>query len=117
MWNLNVEAIYYTSIYASEHNQFDQLKEQLNQQVNELTADRDFYNRIIDYIERAQINYLNQRKDRLLEQLEVDEADISHALDELHIQQSLNSEQQLLIQDNRTEQLLKKYGTLLRMLI
>lgn len=114
MWNLNVEAIYYTSIYASEHNQFDQLKEQLNQQVNELTADRDFYNRIIDYIERAQINYLNQRKDRLLEQLEVDEADISHALDELHIQQSLNSEQQLLIQDNRTEQLLKEVRNIVK---
>ncbi|WP_420496016.1 dynamin family protein [Macrococcus psychrotolerans] len=114
MWNLNVEAIYYTSIYASEHNQFDQLKEQLNQQVNELTADRDFYNRIIDYIERAQINYLNQRKDRLLEQLEVDEADISHALDELHIQQSLNSEQQLLMQDNRTEQLLKEVRNIVK---
>jgi len=114
MWNLNVEAIYYTSIYASEHNQFDQLKEQLNQQVNDLTADRDFYNRIIDYIERAQINYLNQRKDRLLEQLEVDEADISHALDELHIQQSLNSEQQLLMQDNRTEQLLKEVRNIVK---
>lgn len=114
MWNLNVEAIYYTSIYASEHNQFDQLKEQLNQQVNELTADRDFYNRIIDYIERAQINYLNQRKDRLLELLEVDEADISHALDELHIQQSLNSEQQLLMQDNRTEQLLKEVRNIVK---
>lgn len=114
MWNLNVEAIYYTSIYASEHNQFDQLKEQLNQQVNELTADRDFYNRIIDYIERAQINYLNQRKDRLLEQLEVDEADISHALDELHIQQSLNSEQQLLMQDNSTEQLLKEVRNIVK---
>lgn len=114
MWNLNVEAIYYTSIYASEHNQFDQLKEQLNQQVNDLTADRDFYNRIIDYIERAQINYLNQRKDRLLEQLEVDEAEISHALDELHIQQSLNSEQQLLMQDNRTEQLLKEVRNIVK---
>lgn len=114
MWNLNVEAIYYTSIYASEHNQFDQLKEQLNQQVNDLTADRDFYNRIIDYIERAQINYLNQRKDRLLELLEVDEADISHALDELHIQQSLNSEQQLLMQDNRTEQLLKEVRNIVK---
>lgn len=114
MWNLNVEAIYYTSIYASEHNQFDQLKEQLNQQVNDLTADRDFYNSIIDYIERAQINYLNQRKDRLLEQLEVDEADISHALDELHIQQSLNSEQQLLMQDNRTEQLLKEVRNIVK---
>lgn len=31
MWNLKVEAIYFTSIYACEHNQFDQLKGQLNQ--------------------------------------------------------------------------------------
>ncbi|RAI80318.1 hypothetical protein BFS34_006935 [Macrococcoides caseolyticum subsp. hominis] len=115
MWNLNVEAIYYTSIYACEHNQFDQLKGQLNQQVDDLTADRDdFYDRIIDYIERAQINYLNQRKDGLLEQLEVDEADISHALDELHIQQSLNSEQQLLMQNDRTEQLIKEVRNIVK---
>ena len=115
MWNLNVEAIYFTSIYACEHNQFDQLKGQLNQQVDDLTADRDgFYDRIIDYIERAQINYLKQRKDGLLEQLEVDEADIFQALDQLHIQQSLNSEQQLLMQNDRTEQLIKEVRNIVK---
>ncbi|QYA41013.1 dynamin family protein [Macrococcoides caseolyticum] len=115
MWNLNVEAIYYTTIYTSEHNQFDLLKKQLNQHVNTLNTDRNrFYNRIIDYIERAQINYLNQRKDGLLAQLEVDEADISHALDQLHLQQSLNSEQQLLMQDDRTEQLIKEVRNIVK---
>jgi len=105
LWNIQLEALYLTSIYEHPLNQFDRLKQELMN--NQTLLDRsaaEFFERIVSYITSEQLRFLQSQQQDLLEQFDI-EADAYDAYKARMIEQSqLSAEQAIFKDDDSTRQ-------------
>ncbi|KAA1040215.1 hypothetical protein ERX35_004290 [Macrococcus equipercicus] len=102
LWKIDLEILYFTSIYDHLLNQFDQLKKELmtDQQVLNASA-AGFFKRIVPYITTEQLRFLEQTQKELLEQFGID-ADGFEDFKAKALEQSQLSEEQAIFSDEQT---------------
>lgn len=114
-WQLNVEHILFTSIYQCPNNEVERLiplmKDYLTHAQNEKDA---YFNRMVNYIESTQIDYLNNVKMRLLDELNLEEDEVEQAFDRATSQAAMNAEQAVLTDDNNDQLLLNAVKDILK---
>lgn len=106
-WQLKIDHILYTSIYDSPNNEINKVIPLMKRYAHTAQATKDLYfERMIEYIETTQINYLNEIKSNLLSTLNVEEEDVEIAYQKANANDAMNAEQAILTDVNSSQLLL-----------
>ncbi|ULG73330.1 dynamin family protein [Macrococcus brunensis] len=94
-WDIQIEKIFFTSIYEHELNEVAQLKDLLfNSDLIE-NSRRQFFDRITSYITGEQLRYLEDEKAGILDTLGFDQSELEANRNSIQESQALSEEQQL----------------------
>ncbi|WP_414046406.1 dynamin family protein [Macrococcus equi] len=106
-WDLKLERTIFTSIFDALHNEIDQVPPLMNNYAATAKANKEVYfERMIQYIESSQLTYLQQQKEKLLSELNLEAEEIDGAYQKTLDNVAINEEQSVLTAENNTELLL-----------
>ncbi|WP_414043109.1 dynamin family protein [Macrococcus sp. EM39E] len=102
-WHLNIETILYTSIFDSPYNEINLAMPLMKKYAAQAQVNKDaYFERMINYIEATQIDYLQDKKQNLLSDLNIEEDEVERAHQKATESAAMNAEQAILTDDNNT---------------
>ncbi|RXK19248.1 dynamin family protein [Macrococcus sp. DPC7161] len=104
-YQIDIEGLYYSTIYSSIHNQFEQIKSLIHDLANNRTGYNVYFDRITNYIEARHIDFLNDRLNKILSALDIEASQFEATYNTHKNNQKIFNEQSILADENN-EQLL-----------
>lgn len=102
-WEINLTDIFYVSKFDHPENELSHLSQYLVEKDNNREAIEDYVNRTVKFITEAQLGYIQNELQDILEQLNINEDEFEHAYAKFQQNQAVSEEARLL---NNPDQLL-----------
>lgn len=102
-WEINLTDIFYVSKFDHPENELSRLSQYLVEKDNNREAIEDYVNRTVKFITEAQLGYIQNELQDILEQLNINEDEFEHAYAKFQQNQAVSEEARLL---NNPDQLL-----------
>lgn len=100
-WQLKIDHILYTTIYDDPNNEIAKVIPLMTRYARNAETNKNrYFERMIEYIESAQIHYLNEIKTNLLSLMKVEEDEIDTAYQKASANVAMNAEQAILTDAN-----------------
>ena len=91
-WDIQLEATFYITKFSHEANEFESLKAFIRQQDENREPVKDYVNRMVDFITQHQSDYLEQKMNDILSQLNIETDQFDHAYDTFKQNQAVQEE-------------------------
>ncbi|WP_210129955.1 dynamin family protein [Staphylococcus sp. GDX8P54P] len=102
-WEINLTDIFYVSKFDHPENELSRLSQYLIEKDNNREAIEDYVNRTVKFITEAQLGYIQNERQDILEQLNINEDELEQAYAKFQQNQAVSEEARLL---NNPDQLL-----------
>ncbi|MHB7942706.1 dynamin family protein [Staphylococcus capitis] len=107
-WDIELTDIYYVSKFEHPENQINELSDYLVQMDNHRESVEDYVNRTIDFITEAQLAYIQNEIQDILDTLDIEEEDFEQAYMKFQQNQEVSEEAQLLNDSDKLLNYLKQ---------
>ncbi|PTG40759.1 dynamin family protein [Staphylococcus capitis] len=107
-WDIELTDIYYVSKFEHPENQINELSDYLVQMDNHRESVEDYVNRTIDFITEAQLAYIQNEIQDILDTLDIEEEDFEQAYMKFQQNQEVSEEVQLLNDSDKLLNYLKQ---------
>ena len=104
-YQIQIEGLFYSTIYSSIHNQFDEIQLLIHELALKRAGYNDYFERVTNYIEMRHIEFLKHKQNQILSALEIEESAFEESYDAHKNNQKIINEQSILADENN-EQLL-----------
>ncbi|MBW4837186.1 MAG: dynamin family protein [Staphylococcaceae bacterium] len=107
-WDIELTDTYYVSKFEHPENQINELSDYLVQMDNHRESVKDYVNRTIDFITEAQLAYIQNEIQDILDTLDIEEEDFEQAYMKFQQNQEVSEEAQLLNDSDKLLNYLKQ---------